>query len=79
MTSKKDIDKMNEFKLIMDGANSQYQDNLSIEREGRRAQEFEIEKLKREIQIRSEGRISKAIQTTLKWVDSEAPVKASFW
>lgn len=79
MTSKKDVDKMMEFKTILDNANSHYQMNLSNERELRRGVEFEIEKLKREIEIRGEGKNNKGMQTVLKWTEGDAPVKSTYW
>jgi hypothetical protein len=79
ITSKKEIDKLNEFKLILDDANQRYQKNLAEERDGRRACEHEIEKLKRVIEVHGEGRVNKSMQTNLKWVDGETPLKASFW
>jgi len=79
ITSKKDIDKQNEFKLILDNANTLYQSKLTHERDLRRAIEYELEKIQRSVEMRNENKTNKPMQTNLKWIDGDIPVKASFW
>lgn len=91
--SKQDAERMSEFKFILDEANRHYQHNLSLERDARTANEHELDKLRREIEMRNESKVEKPMQTNLKWVvcfiyfifinllqTGDVPVKVSmFW